>query len=98
MPAGSCKSICTRLKNPRPKKMPFLTHMHCRECEWWIPRSEWHLPRCKCCNNILAIKPRLNQNKRKYMAVMKTIKFKNLQVPVTQNPFGDEDIIGTFRK
>ena len=32
------------------------------------------------------------------MSVMNTIKFKNLEVPVRNNPFGDEDIIGTFRK
>lgn len=29
---------------------------------------------------------------------MNTMKFKNLEVPVRKNPFGDEDVIGTFRK
>ena len=98
MAAPSCKGWCIGLKKPRPKLMPFTTHSHCRECGWWIPKEEWSQPRCKCCNNKLAVKPRLNQNKRKYQEVMKTIKFKKLQVPVTQNPFGDEDVIGTFRK
>ena len=45
--------------------------------------------RCECCNNILAIKPRLNQNKRKYNAVMNSIKWKKLNVPVKEYPFGD---------
>ena len=98
MPAGSCKSICTPLKKPRPSKMPFLTHSHCRECQWWIPKTFACSIRCPCCNNRLAIKPRLNQNKRKYIGVMNTMKFKNLEVPVRKNPFGDEDVIGTFRK
>ena len=98
MAAGSCREICTSLKKPRPQKMPYLTHWHCRECKWWIPKEEWGLPRCKCCNNRLAIKPRLNQNKKKYNEVMNTIKYKSLQVPVLKNPFGDDDVIGTFRK
>jgi len=29
---------------------------------------------------------------------MNTIKYKSLQVPVMKNPFGDDDVIGTFRK
>ena len=78
--------------------MPFITHSHCRTCSWWIPKKEWGLSRCKCCNNRLAIKPRLNQNKRKYIEVMKTINWKKLQSPISKNPFGEDDIIGSYKQ
>ena len=36
-----------------------------------IPKEDWSQARCKCCNNILATKPRLNQNKRKYAVALR---------------------------
>ena len=89
MPAGSCNSICKQDKISRPRYMPFLSHSYCRLCGVWYDKEKLDSARCKCCNNILAIKPRLNQNKRKYNAVMNSIKWKKLNVPVKEYPFGD---------
>ena len=89
MPSGSCRDLCLTWTKTRPKYMPFLSHSYCRLCGVWYDKEEIDSARCECCNNILAIKPRLNQNKRKYNAVMNSIKWKKLHVPVKEYPFGD---------
>ena len=99
MAGGRCRDICVKwVKKKRPYIMPFLTHSYCRLCEVWFEKKKLSDARCKCCRNILAIKPRINQNKRKYNAVMNTVEWKKIHVPVKKSPFGDHvDKIGEYK-
>ena len=98
MAGGHCRNLCLKWTKKRPKLMPFLTHSYCRLCGVWTEKVKLTGARCECCRNILAIKPRLNHNKRKYNAVMNTVEWKKLNVPVKKSPFGDHcDKMGVYK-
>ena len=72
----SCKGFCTMennlLHNVKPDnwRAPFASHSRCRKCEIWIVHGYvWRDNRCPCCHGKLAMKPRLNQNRRKYIGL-----------------------------
>ena len=68
----SCKEHCRttyRLDIVKPDnwRMPFASHSRCRKCEIWIRHGIFYKDnRCPCCHGKLAMKPRLNQNKKRY--------------------------------
>ena len=69
-----CKGLCSRkvgigktstdYEQPASWKMPFLTHGRCRTCQAWQKLSK---PSCICCHSLLALKPRLNKNRKRYI-------------------------------
>ena len=69
---ATCKGFCDQIKlihlNKRPKKLPYLTHSHCRGCELWLKRIDYGI-RCPCCHTILAILPRENGKKKIYRKI-----------------------------
>ena len=65
-----CKGNCDCWVEKRPHRLPFLTHSRCRICDRWIKNKDViNKIRCPCCNGRDANRPRLNTNKRKYIAL-----------------------------
>ena len=68
----SCKGYCTvnnllNTEKPDNWRAPFASHSRCRKCEVWIRHGVFYKDnRCPCCHGKLAMKPRLNQNKKRY--------------------------------
>ena len=69
-----CKDICSRKigigkshghEIPDNWKIPFLSHGRCRTCQAWQRLDRKNS--CMCCGSRLALKPRENGKKRKYL-------------------------------
>jgi hypothetical protein len=73
-----CKGNCRLFIFPKPvlgrHSTPYLTHGLCRVCMLWIPLRGGVGPfknRCPCCSSIYAVRPRLNNKKRRYEELLK---------------------------
>ena len=65
-----CKGKCDYWTETRPSMLPFLTHSRCRTCDKWMKNEDViNKIRCPCCHGRVANRPRLNTNKRKYIAL-----------------------------
>ena len=59
-----CKNVCAEKEKPDDWHIPFLSHGRCRTCQAWQRLSFSN--RCKCCNSLIALKPRLNHKRKRY--------------------------------